>query len=120
MLPCTTLHVSASCNNLTSLKDLRTCECLLSLFLFTELTVAIYATAGHKLTELYVRRNQLSDYSELDHLTTLPNLTVSPTHKSMHIHCTVCYLISSSECIVCVCVREREREIEGGNCVIME
>ena len=32
---------------------------------------------GHKLTELYIRRNQLSDFSELDHLTSLPNLTVS-------------------------------------------
>ena len=31
---------------------------------------------GHKLTELYIRRNQLSDFSELDHLTSLPNLTV--------------------------------------------
>ena len=32
---------------------------------------------GHKLTELYIRRNQLSDFGELDHLTSLPNLTVS-------------------------------------------
>ena len=33
---------------------------------------------GHKLTELYIRRNQLSDFSklQLDHLTSLPNLTV--------------------------------------------
>ena len=34
-------------------------------------------TVGHKLTELYIRRNQLSDFSELEHLTTLPNLTAS-------------------------------------------
>ena len=32
---------------------------------------------GHKLTELYIRRNQLSDFDELDHLTALPNLTVT-------------------------------------------
>lgn len=36
---------------------------------------------GRKLTELYVRRNQLSDFNELEHLTALPNLTVSPYHK---------------------------------------
>ena len=38
----------------------------------------VYAlcVSGHKLSELYVRRNQLCDLSELEYLTALPNLTV--------------------------------------------
>jgi Leucine-rich repeat (LRR) protein len=40
-------------------------------------SLLVYNIIGHKLTELYIRRNQLSDFSELDHLTALPNLTVS-------------------------------------------
>ena len=39
---------------------------------------------GHKLTELYIRRNQLSDFGELDHLTSLPNLTVSENIHCVH------------------------------------
>ena len=41
-------------------------------------------TVGHKLTELYIRRNQLSDFSELKHLTTLPNLTASVKTNYYH------------------------------------
>ena len=35
-----------------------------------------YIYVGHQLAELYIRRNQLSDVSELDHLSALPNLKV--------------------------------------------
>ena len=44
--------------------------------LLTVLYMYAYYASGNKLTELYVRRNQLSDFSELEHLTALPNLTV--------------------------------------------
>jgi Leucine-rich repeat (LRR) protein len=75
-----------SCNNLASLKDLRSCKYYRSMWNYSYYImwcflcknyVYMYMYIGHKLTELYIRRNQLSDFSELDHLTSLPNLTVS-------------------------------------------
>ena len=48
-----------------------------------DLLIILVYILGHKLTELYIRRNQISDFSELDYLIALPNLTVS-----IKMHCT--------------------------------
>lgn len=47
--------LNLSCNNIRSLKDLKSC---------------------HKLTELYLRRNQIDSFDELEHLTQLQHLKI--------------------------------------------
>lgn len=46
---------------------------------------------GHKLTELYVRRNQLESFDELQYLVHLKNLKVSIIVIS-YCNCSVCYI----------------------------
>ena len=50
------------------------------------LIILVYYILGHKLTELYIRRNQISEFSELHYLMALPNLTVSIQMYCTHVH----------------------------------
>ena len=71
---------------------------------------------GSKLTELYVRRNQVSDFSEVEHLSALPNLTVSVFYSIYILQClhlrTSAPVHEQVVCTLLTCVLERERERE--------
>lgn len=62
-----------SCNDVGTLENIANCTWVCSCILRIILTVA---SLGVKLTELYIRRNQLGDFKELQYLASLSKLEV--------------------------------------------